>query len=181
MGLHPLLPLAGSALAGLATDALDRLAGNTSFLDVLRNAMPQEAQQAVTEQVDPASDPHLHAWNPTGQRIQEAATRSAQLRQRTLEVAQQLREGLAAAGIDLSRSIELKSDGRGGILLDEPHPQRAEIESLIAGDPELSHALQELIVAYTQDDAIRVQYDPYRLGGEFRLRLSMASAEVDFD
>ncbi len=73
------------------------------------------------------------------------------LQQRISELAQRLRQHLAAAGIRLSQPVELISNGQGGIAVAGGHPQQAAIAQALAGDVLLESEFNRL--AYEQGEA----------------------------
>ncbi len=57
-----------------------------------------------------------------------------QLKLRTDELTNRIRQQLASAGIDLFQPVELISNGQGGIAVAGPHPQQALIEEALGSD-----------------------------------------------
>jgi hypothetical protein len=151
-----------------------------SFLETLRDAITERRENSLDARGAGEFELDAFSGNPALSRLQDAALRARELRDETAEFAEQLRSKLAAAGIDVTSPLELKTDGQ-QVLLDDPHPQRAKVEALFAADAELANAFHELAAAYSTDATIRSRLDPYRLGGEFRLQISDTENVVHFE
>jgi hypothetical protein len=161
MGLSPLLPIAGAAFGSLADKALDKITDGPSFLEVLQGSLgindsvPTEEKKAAEEAV---------SINELTEQL-EAFIRKVQ-------------QKLAATGYDASFPVELKGDGRGGIVLEHPHPDRTAIENLLSDDGELGEEFHRLAQEFA---AAREHHGPWasRDAKDFRLRLDKTGAHVD--
>ncbi|MFV1968246.1 MAG: hypothetical protein ACC628_22715 [Pirellulaceae bacterium] len=160
MGLSPLLPIAGAALSSLTGKAMETIANGPSFLEVLQGSLGLgESSEAEKET---AAEDVLSADELTTKL--EAFVRKVQ-------------QKLAAARIEASLPIEMRSDGRGGIILDNPHPNRAAIEQILASDEELNAEFHRLAAGVA---AASEQRDPLTSpdAEDFRLRLDQTGTEV---
>ena len=72
----------------------------------------------------------------SAQKQRAPGTYRSDLDEDVADLSRRILQRLSAAGIDLTIPIELRTDGTGGVAVDDPHPQRAEIEQLIATDSE---------------------------------------------
>lgn len=145
MSLSPLISIAGAALGTLAISAASKLTGGLSFAEILHlNKSEKTADDKSTaDEAAAGLDEFLSAGGSVGiQQIELAAQKALQQFQK------QLNELLAAQGIDLSQPINLQSDQFGGIDLTNDHPQRAQIEQLLADHPELGEQFNELSAAF---------------------------------
>ncbi|PJI37693.1 hypothetical protein [Ferrovibrio sp.] len=74
---------------------------------------------------------------------------AADIQKLTAEFAGQFRQALANRGIDPNIPAELSVGGDGRIIVDNGHPQAAEISKLFAADPQLAQAYRDVA---TQND-----------------------------
>jgi len=163
MGLSPLVPIAGAALGSLANKTLDRLTNGPSFLDTLRESFSK-------------GDAAPPAGNQTTNVIPSAEEQAAKFE----TLVRLLRQRFSAAGVDTSVPIELKGDGRGRVIVDDPHPDRVAIEQILASDPNLSARFLDLSSVFARARELQGSLDP--LGdGDFRLRLDERGACVSYE
>lgn len=176
MSISSLVPAVGAA-AGIATGLLTTGAANglrtgQSFLQSLQatwnsgDVDDAQAADTATDDAEAAND--------------ESAERLRKLQSEIAEFQRQLARRLAAMGVDLSTPVELKSDGQGGVLVDDPHPQRVAVERLFAQDRELTAEFAYLAAACGAEDVIRGSLDPGG-SGEFRLRIDNSGGQVVFE
>ena len=92
----------------------------------------------------------------------------------------EFRGSIASEDIDWSEPIELKSDGRGGVILARTRPDRAALEDYFASTPGLAAAFHRLAAAVTTAAKIQLP-SGRRLDGEFRLIVSQSDAEIRFE
>ena len=144
MSLSPLIPIAGAALGSLAISAASKLPGGLSFLEILHLNKSEKTtdDKSTADEAAAGLDGLLSLGSVSVQQIQDQAQTALQ------QFQEQLNQLLAAQGIDLSQPINLKSDQFGGIDLTNDHPQRAQIEQLLADHPELAQQFNELSVAF---------------------------------
>lgn len=69
---------------------------------------------------------------------------AADIQKSTAEFAGQLRQAMANHGIDPNIPVELSTGGDGRIIVDNGHPQAAEISKLFAADPHLAQAYRDI-------------------------------------
>jgi hypothetical protein len=69
---------------------------------------------------------------------------AADVQKRTAEFAGQFRQALAAHGIDPNIPVELSTGGDGRVIVDNSHPQAAEISKLFAADPQLAQEYRDV-------------------------------------
>jgi hypothetical protein len=81
-----------------------------------------------------------------------AAVAKDVIQQRVTVLRQRIMQAFAMAGIQLSQSMELISDGHGGIAVAGPHPQQAAIEEALGSDVLLERDFQQLASDY--DDLV---------------------------
>ena len=108
--MSPVGAILGSAAVTIGRGASAAAGDGLSFVAQLLRAVGGES---------PAS-PEPATQNPLTARIDALRDR--------------IRRQLAAAGIDLSKAVELVSDGLGGIAVAGPHPQQAAIENALESD-----------------------------------------------
>jgi hypothetical protein len=72
------------------------------------------------------------------------------VKQRVAELTERIRRQLAAAGVKLTQSVELVSDGLGGVAVEGSHPQRSDIERAIGEDVLLERDFARLAVEYSE-------------------------------
>ena len=141
MSLSPLIPITGAALGSLAISAAKKLSGGLSFAEILHLNKSEETDDEKS--TADGLDGLLSAGGSVS--ITELQASSQTLLQ---QFQKQLNQLLAAQGIDLSQPITLKGDPFGGIDLANDHPQRAQIEQLLADHPELAEQFNELSAAF---------------------------------
>jgi hypothetical protein len=153
MGLSPLLPIAGATVSSLAGKALDTISRGPSFLEVLRGAVGADNSPAD---------------------VRDAATESSSSPEELAEdlktLVRKLEASLRAVRANSSVPIELKSDGRGGVVLENPHPARAAIEQILVNDATLREEFHRLAA---RTIALHGREEPSASGEteDFRLRL----------
>lgn len=159
MGLSPLLPFAGAALSSLTGRTLETVASGPSFLEVLQEAIGLGGSPTVEQRdASPKASP-------------------AELAEKLEAFTNKLQQRLAGTGIDASSPIEMKSDGRSGIILDNLHPDRASIEQILANDAELRadfHRLAKEITAASERYGSLTSHT----AENFRLRFDQSGALV---
>lgn len=167
MSIASLIPLGAAGVAGvLGGKCLTGAAKGESFLDVLQTAL---LPSASSEQDQP---------RPTEAGAAAARSKAAVgWEENVAELSRRIRQRLDAAGIDLSVPVELRSDGLGGVLVDDPHPQRAEIEELLAADSELTKTFREVAAACTAEELTRSG----SRWSEFRLQLDRNGGQAVFE
>jgi hypothetical protein len=69
---------------------------------------------------------------------------AADIQKRTAEFAGQFKQALAGYGIDPNIPVELSTGGDGRIIVDNGHPNAAEISKLFAADPQLAQAYRDV-------------------------------------
>ena len=180
MSISPLLPVAGAALGAMTARVWEGLRAVPSFLPSLAGPTSAVSGAATFGRAEANQETAPRAASGAQLPGKDEAQRLEQLRDELAEFARQLRERLAAAGIDTSLPIELKSDGRGGVIVDDPHPQRAEIETLIAADPDLAATFHYLATMAGTEEVKRTLPDNGGWG-EFRLRLAGGKEQILFE
>lgn len=170
LSIFPLMRSAVTGAAGLVTTGVSAsAAAGQSFFAELHNGVKSS----------PSGDEGSSKAGAQKAADAEAARKTAELNRQLQEFQRALSQRLANAGVDLRTPVQLKSDGGGNVIVDEPHPQRATIEQLFAGDKDLRSAFQYLAAACTADQAIR---DPEgRNGfGDFRMTIDGAGGGISF-
>ena len=160
MPISPLIPAAGAA-GIFAARAAKSLAGGVSFADVFRKAdaaQPSPAQPAADQASVPAS-----GNSGTGADPQKLLGDFQSL----------LAKKLTAAGIDLSKPIELHATGDDNVQVNSENPDWPRIEQLLSGDPELKDAFHRLADAFSPGGAAN--------RGQFKLTLAGGQATVSLE
>ena len=174
MSIPSLIRLGAAGAAGvLGVTGLARSSKGESFLDVLQTALLPDASAAQTS--SPASDADI-----VSSEAADPGTDQSDLEEDVADLSRRILQRLNAAGIDLTIPIELRTDGIGGVAVDDPHPQRAEIEQLIATDSELTSSFYSVAAAYTADEVMRTETGGNRWS-EFRLKLNRSGGQVAFE
>jgi hypothetical protein len=132
-----------------------------SFLQKLHGQRAPTTEAADTDREDPSA-------------------RAAELHDELDAFGRRLRARFAAAGIDVSVPIQLKSDGRNGVIVAGSHPQRAEIEQLFAAGSELTSTFHYLEAAFNSEDLLRAEAGGRRFG-EYRLQITDRETDVVFE
>lgn len=127
--MSALLPIAGVAAASLAREAVSAVGSGLSFAAELVRQGRSEATESEAQESEFGAA-----------REQFAAALS--------QFARRLRQHLEAAGLAVSRPIELAADGLGGIDVGGNHPQQATIEDLLAADDSLREQFASLAEGY---------------------------------
>jgi hypothetical protein len=162
VNLTPLIPIAGATLGSLAVRAWDDLRDTgESFVDML------QGQRSATATANEAAE-------------EDQPVRAAEPQRELDAFGRQLRTRFAAAGIDVSVPVQLKSDGRDGVIVAGSHPQRAAIERLFAADPDLAATFHYLEATFSSEELLREQVTDRRFG-EFRLQITDGNADVVFE
>lgn len=173
MSLPSLIPLGAGVAGALAGRGIADSSRGQSFLEVLQSALLPGNRTAQ-------DSPQVVETDIAGKEVAGSGKDRSELVEEMAELSRRLLQRFAAAGIDLTIPIELRSDGFGGVIVDDPHPQRTEIERLIAADRELTDAFQSVSAAYTADDAARTAAGGNRWS-EFRLKLDPSGGRVLFE
>ena len=122
--LIPLIPLAAPVL-NLAANAMKSIGQHVPFADLLANTVHGEPSSQATAPVKGIGLPPHFA-------------------EQFDKFARDLRAQLKDAGIDTSQPIELRSDGF-QLVVDNDHPQRIEIERLLANSPQVSSLFRQIV------------------------------------
>lgn len=174
MSLTPLIPIAGVALRTLASKAVESLSDGLAFAREFAAGHAPTKTNAVDSGI--AENLHSEIGRPSD--LRGELLRFEQLRRETDtaidQFQQTLLKRLSAAGIDLSKPIQLQSDGFDGIAVGAEHPQWSQIEQLLADDPQLSQAFHDL--AQRVRDLQSEDSDPL----DFQLVLDRNHARVKF-
>lgn len=133
MTISPLVVMAGAAGASLASQAV-QLLGELSFGGLLGEEEPKQEPLATMEPGLKLEAFELPASLMELQRIGQDAL---------LKFQEMLGPKLEELGVSLSEGITLTLDRRGRIHETSGHPRGAEIEALLAGDPELAGKFSE--------------------------------------
>ena len=173
MYLPPLVSL--PAFAPLAADVSDRITDGVSFAQILAQHLGGSTRDEGLDAVGgSAGDGGLATLASSSLHAHKLAAQSLQ------DFLAKFRPWAAENGIQLSPPIQLKSDGRGGVVLANDPPDRAKIERLLASRPELSSAFR--LLSASQQMATRLSRSPESdLVGEFRLAVGPDSTEVTFE
>lgn len=148
MSLSPLIPVAGTALGVIAGRTIDAVKDGLSFLDVLRQ---DAADGETTEQAAPPNaDPN--------------------------QLVALLQEHFSRLGIGTSVPVHLKQDGRGGVIVDQDHPDRVLIEGLFNSDEELTDLFNGLAAAIAEEAPEGEQVEPE----DFRLIIDSIGGAIGF-
>lgn len=159
MPLSALLPIGGAALGMLASRAFSGIANELSFKDFLGQG-----------EIEGSANPESVIAPRSEINLQEAVT----------GFGTELREKLAASGVDLSQKLTLKSGLHGAIEVDGDHPQRAAIEDLLNRDDQLASAFQQISAAATETRR-RTAVGTENRFGEFRLECTSGEAMIRFE
>lgn len=145
-----LLPLAGAVARQLVDNVAGAVSNGLSFAASLAaspetaNASPEvSATGADTGPPNTTNDARILQWRAAWQQLKREAE----------DLAQVVRERMAAADIDASDSVALSVDGNGRVLVTRGHWERTRIEQLFEDDPQLRTQVQNLMqrVAAHQD------------------------------
>ena len=117
----------GAATVTVGRGALSAVGSGLSFLAQLASATSGEKPEQAADQTSAAL---------------------AAIKRRTDELRQRIQRQLAAFGISLTKSVELVSDGQGGINVAGSHPQQAAIEAAVGSDILLERDFSELARDY---------------------------------
>ena len=118
--MSPLMPIAGAAALSLAREAIGAIGSGLSFAtEVIRQDHAAVSQSSSS----PLERPVSLAQHEFEQAIRDFVAR--------------LRQRLAAAGVELSGSLELKIDGLGGIEVGGNRSDEWAIEGALAADGQM--------------------------------------------
>lgn len=87
---------------------------------------------------------------PADSSSKQAGGLPAELSQRISDLTERIRRHLAAAGVQLSKSVELVGDGLGGIVVGGDHPQQGAIERALGEDVLLERDFARLAGDYRE-------------------------------
>lgn len=146
MSINPLIPLAGAYAIEVAKQVARPLASGATFAQTLLAGSALPAAAKPPRPVD--QDQYL----PSAHAV--AAASAADAANRSLaEFQTLLRQRMSAAGLDPSAPMLLRSDVFGEFGSVEGHPQAAGVENLLARDPELSRAFEQLVQRFQRSRA----------------------------
>ncbi len=154
--MSPLLPIAGTAALSLARETVGAIGSGLSFAtELMRQDNDRLAESAAPQPI---------ALPPSAAEEKfEAALR---------DFVSRLRQRLATAGIDASGTLELTSDGLGGVQVGGDRADRSAIEQALAEDPQLMAQFSALA---EQQAALGGGVDQF---ADFGLRIGEEGAEV---
>ena len=136
-----------TAHQAVASNTPARLAA-TKFADYLEEKQSANRLPSVSPGQHPS--PELlgkvlfgNAWDADTKTIRLDKI-AADIQKRTAEFAGQFKQALATHGIDPNIPVELSVGGDGRIIVDNGHPQAAEIGKLFTADPQLAQAYRDV-------------------------------------
>lgn len=133
MSLYPLLPVAAATLGSLAARVADRVSDGVAFAELLGPILPDRSHPAhATAGTEQAESAEVQATSSGVEAIRSATEKALAEFQRIAL------ERLAAAGVDWTRPIRLRSDRFGKVVVEGDHPDRATIERVFEEDAALS-------------------------------------------
>jgi hypothetical protein len=165
--MNPLPALGIASVVGLGRSVTGLASQSASgFADLLRTAVRANPENGATSKsaaaADSATGPGSASGSANGGGSTAATNRFGPsgvaqgsgsgaadrlqhtVRDATRRVQDRIRDLLAANGIDLRSPVRLHVAGDGAVRVDGSHPQRAQIESLLGGDPDLRSELASL-------------------------------------
>ena len=125
-----LIPIVGAAAGALASGAAKSISGGLSFLAELTGG---EASATVAPPAE-AEVPQADTLKQLDSRLQDFMRR--------------LKERMLLGGLDPNQKLELQQEPWGSIAVNDDHPQREQVESILASDPLLSSEFHQLADDY---------------------------------
>jgi hypothetical protein len=126
-----LIPIVGAAAGVLASGAAKSLSGGLSFLAELTGG-ETTSQAPVTEAL------------PT------PAEKLTALDEKLQDFIRRFRERLLLGGVDPQQKLELQQEPWGSIAVSDDHPQKEQVEAILAADPLLASEFHQLADEYRQ-------------------------------
>jgi|GEM_PF-2992430 len=125
-----LIPVVGAAAGALASGAAKSISGGLSFLAQLTGGETSATQTPPAE----AEAPQADTLKELDSRLQDFMRR--------------LKERMLLGGMDPNQKLELQQEPWGSIAVNDDHPQRERVESILASDPLLSSEFHQLADDY---------------------------------
>ena len=141
MPISPLMSIPAVAVGALALSAADKLVGAIPFAEMLTGGADADSESRTdsTGAADPTASLLSEPGSPGNAIADYAGT--DQLRRDANAVLKQFQETflrrLAEAGIDPSRRVQLRLDRNNRVTVASEHPDREQIERILAEDPVL--------------------------------------------
>ena len=127
-----LIPIVGAAAGALASGASQSISGGLSFLAQLTGGETSATQ------------------TPPAETEASAADTLTALEARLQDFMRRFYERLLLGGVDPEQQLQLQQEPWGSIAVNDDHPQRERIESILASDPLLSNEFHQLADDYRQ-------------------------------